>query len=96
MLSKDLPGIAEQTKDPAVRAAALLCQKNQIYPVDSHVLSAEGEFIDGLWVEDALLFRASPRPPQIERPAPTYSGNSDSIYRQFLEAARDKARGGDR
>ena len=79
-----------------MRAAALLCQKNKIYPVDSLVLSPEGDFIAGLWVEDALLFRASPRPPQIKRPAPTFSGNSDSIYRQFLEAALEKARGGDR
>ena len=46
MLAKDLPRIAEAGSDPQVRAVARTVHTNYIYPVDSQVLSSEGELID--------------------------------------------------
>lgn len=93
VLAKDLPTLAAESEDSAVQAVARQCEEHFVYPVDSHVLSPTGEFIAGLWVEDALVFHIGSRPAQIKRPPPEFSGNPDAIYRQFLVAARDQALG---
>lgn len=46
MLAKDLPRIAESGPGPEVRAVARTVHENYIYPVDSQVLTREGELID--------------------------------------------------
>ncbi len=91
VLIGDLKALLEHD-DPAVRAAAEICEVEHIYPVDSLVISPTGEFIDGLWVQDILGL--GNRPSGLPREASKYSGQWSDGYLRFLKDAlavvRDK------
>ncbi len=52
VLAKHLPTIAEGAEDPFVRRVAKTSHENYLYPVDSQVLSPEGELLDHVCAND--------------------------------------------
>ncbi len=52
VLATDLEAIAAETSSAAVRAAAELVRRSYLYPVDSQVLSSEGELLDHVCAND--------------------------------------------
>ncbi len=52
VLAKQLPAIAERANDPFVRRVAKTSHENYLYPVDSQVLSPEGELLDHICAND--------------------------------------------
>ena len=52
VLAKHLPAIAEHAEDPFVRQVAKTSHENYLYPVDSQVLSPEGELLDHVCAND--------------------------------------------
>jgi len=80
---KDLPALAASGSSERVRAAAAVCQREGLQPVDSLVLSPEGAFLGGFWVED--LGDYGERPDFIQRPKPAYQGSEAERFKAFLK-----------
>ena len=87
---KDLPELARSGSSERVRAAAAVCEREGIQPVDSLVLSPEGAFLGGIWVED--LDPWGPRADFIERPKPEYQGDGAQKFAAFLADMLGKAK----
>jgi len=89
---KDLPALAESGSSERVRAAAAACRREGLQPVDSLVLSSDGAFLGGFWVDD--LHDYGERPGFLSRPKPEYEGGPAERFGAFLEDmhARDEAR----
>ena len=52
VLAKDLKGIRERTGEPAVREVAGVAEQNYLYPVDSQVISPQGELLGHVCAND--------------------------------------------
>ena len=79
---KDLPGLASSGGSERVRAAAATCRAEGLQPVDSLVLSADGAFLGGFWVDD--LSDWGERPDFLSRPKPPYEGSAEERFEAFL------------
>lgn len=85
---KDLPALAASGSSERVRATAAVCNREGLQPVDSLVLSPEGAFLGGFWVED--FFDHGERPDFISRPRPAYQGSEAEKFEAFLEDMRGR------
>jgi hypothetical protein len=80
---KDLPALAESGSSERVRAAAAVCRREGLQPVDSLVISPAGVFLGGFWVDD--LGDWGERPDFVSRPKPPYQGSEAERFAAFLK-----------